>query len=270
MKLQISNIKLSVNLCKNILAIIIYIYITLLKCTVLNGQPKLNIPPKLFNTFNTRVSLSVGGDLSYVGKNNEVPLIIVNNKINDNLAFRETTNWSLNLGMDIYSPTSLINFLIVAELNAQKYSIEDTPNRRVDSISNLNIEVPIYLKFRIGKTTGRSHLWIAAGGGYSFPISTKFNSYLDNDPIFDDKVKIDLFKPIPYLSSIIGYEVYLRPGNTSYSSSFRTLIYIKANYDLANRIDPEFIPLNESAIAEIDKLDIQFLRISLGLRFLLF
>ncbi|MEL6918025.1 MAG: hypothetical protein AAFO99_09885 [Bacteroidota bacterium] len=235
---------------------------------LLMGQ-RINVPPKLLATYNTHLSFSLGADLSYVGKNGDLELILPNGATTgDNIRFREGASWSLSLGMDLYSPNGVLGLYVAAEYNAQKYAVEGTPNQRLDSIASKNLEVPVYLKFRLGKTTGKSHLWAAFGGGYSFPLSTKFNSRLGSTKIAEEPFKVDLFKPIPFLSSILGYEYYLKAQNGQYTSSIRTLLYLKGNYDLGNRINGGFIAPEESSISQISDLDIQLLRISFGIRFL--
>ncbi len=232
------------------------------------GQ-RINVPPKLLATYNTHLSFSLGADLSYLGKNGDLELIQLNGATTgENIRFREGANWSMSVGMDLYSPNGVLGLYIAAEYNSQKYSVQGTTNQRLDSIASKNVEIPVYLKFRLGKTTGKSHVWAAFGGGYSIPLSTKFNSRLGATTIAEEPFRVALFQPTPFVSSIIGYEYYLKAQNGQYTSSVRTLIYLKGNYDLGNRVDNAFVAPEESSIGQIENLDIQFLRISFGIRFL--
>jgi len=237
-----------------------------------NSQRQLKIPTKLFTTYNTKFSIAVGGDLSYdrINSNNVImyPIKSVGKLNDDNFVFREIANWSAGVGLDIYAPLSLISFYIGAEFNSQKYVIKESLNNKFDRINNWNIEVPLYIKFRFGKPMGISHWWLALGAGYSIPLQTELRYTLDNNSLLENNNN-DFFKSIPYTSVMIGYEVYLQSVKRS-RNNLRILIYLKGNYDLDNRVNLNTVFPDNSVLSELNNLDIQFLRLSIGLKFLLF
>jgi hypothetical protein len=229
-----------------------------------------DVRPKFLTFFNLRSSLAIGGDVSYLGKNNKIPLIQLQEGgiTNENIRFRELANWNVNIGLDVYSPNGIVGFFIGAGFNSQKYSIEGTQNQRTDSIRSFHIEIPAYLKFRFGKISGKTHFWWALGGGYSIPYQTSFHSFDVNQTLTTAIKNIELFKTVPYASSLIGYEVYLKSRNSYYVSNLRLLLYAQVNYDLENRVLNVYDTPTPSSLSDLNAVDIRFLKISAGLKFL--
>lgn len=244
-------------------------YFTLMLTLNIVYAQSIDIRPKFFTTNNLRASFAVGGDISYLGKNGEVSLILLQGETdNQNIKFRELANWNVNLGFDIYSPNSILGFFIGAGFNSQKYAIEGTANQRRDSIRSFHVEIPAYLKFRFGKTSGNGHLWWAVGAGYAIPTKTSFRSFTSDNSMSTAVRDIEFFRTTPYISSILGYEIYLKSKSRYDFSNLRLLLYAQANYDLENRVLNNYVLPTPSSLNELDTVDIRFLKISVGLKFL--
>jgi hypothetical protein len=231
------------------------------------------ISQKFFTTTNMRLSVDLGADMSWAGKNGKTGLMSqIGNIDEDLISYDKNPNTTINIGFDIYSPNSTLGFYIGTSFNNQKYTIKNNINQVRDSITSRNTEIPFYLKLRFGKVNRKGHFWLALGGGYSFPSKTERITH-QNNVILSENDDSDIFQSTPFLSSIIGYEYIIPSGSnekTMYNrDNFRVLLYAKANYDLGNRIDPDFEFLPNTSLIHLENPEIKFLRISFGIKILM-
>jgi hypothetical protein len=233
----------------------------------------IGIEKKFFNTTNFKVAMSLGVDGSWAGDNGKTRMIIPNGNIKkDKLFFGSSIN--LNVGLDFYAADSKLGFFIDPTLNISNYSITQPNAALRDSISSTNLEIPLYLKLRLGNPLSKSHFWWALGAGYSIPLKTEQNfiEKSSNSIIATLKEK-DMYKPVPYLSTLIGYELIvaskIKEGKELYDrDDFRFLFFLKANYDLDNRINTDFNFGSDTSLGNISDPNLQFLRISFGVKIL--
>ncbi len=226
---------------------------------------------KFFTTENFRLATAIGYDVSWASEEGRTGLITANGTPDGNHFFYHTpASQTISLMLDAYSPTSVIGFYGGAAINFQEYNINDQNKILQDSIKTTNIEFPLYVKARIGNAIGRSHLWIAAGGGYSINTQAKlFQKNVVTGQLSEDIDAQKQFNSQPFLSGIIGYEFMAGGANEPINrDTFRFLLYGKINYDFGNRIDQDGIITN-SALSTYTNPDFKFVRISLGIKVLL-
>ena len=249
--------------------------ILLLICTSAYAQIEANkLSKEFFTTENTKLAISLGGDLTPIGDNGKTGLINPNGNFDRNQLSFASPNVSFSLGFDIYSQQSKLGFFIDPTYNIQNYSIKELNAPLRDSISVTNFEIPIYLKLRLGNPLSKSQFWWAVGAGYTIPLKAKQNYF---DPTTNNLVAAieekDMFRPLPYLSSIIGYELNLAFGESDKEvyerDGVKMLFYAKANYDLGNRINQDYNFGTNTSLGNISEPNLKFLRISFGIKFLL-
>lgn len=244
-------------------------------CNLMIAQD-IAVGKKFFTTEYMRLGMSLSIDASFANSDGDTGLIQLQNESikKDHLGFNKYPNTTFSLGFDIYSPTSTLGFYTELGINRQRYSIDNNSNtQKRDSINNTNIEIPLYAKLRIGKVRGKGQLWLAFGGGYSITTKSETTSFQNNLTTSNIDSK-EQFNSIPFLSSIIGYELIIpfkgSSGQEIYNrDNFRVLLYAKGNYDLKNRFDPNISFNNQTELEQIDNADLRFLRISFGLKILL-
>lgn len=232
------------------------------------------ISPEFFTTENMRLSVDVGADVSWAKEGKTGLINSLGTINNESIGYSEKPNTSFNIGFDVYSPQSVLGFYIAANLNKQEYAIHNsTNNQLLDSITNTNIEIPLYLKLRLGKVNRNGHLWMAFGGGYSIATKSTRNTYLGGSKIYESDEK-ELFNSTPFFSSIIGYE-FLIPFSGSKGKemhnrdNLRILLFAKGNYDLKNRINSDFNFQNNTSLGQIINPELKFVRISFGIKILM-
>ena len=249
--------------------------ILLLICSTSYGQIEANkLSKEFFTTENLKLAISIGGDLTPVGDSGETVLIKSNGNIEKSQLSFSSPNASYSLGFDIYSPQSKLGFFIDPTYNLQNYSIQETNAPLRDSISISNLELPIYLKLRLGNPLSKSQFWWAVGGGYSIPLNVEQNYFdVDTNNIVATIEEKEMFKSLPYISTIIGYELNLAFGESDKEiyerDGIKMLFYAKANYDLGNRVNEDFNFGTNTSLGNISEPDLQFLRFSFGIKFLL-
>lgn len=235
------------------------------------AQDDITISKKFFSEENFRVGAILGTDLSWASNNGKTALISQNGAIpEENIFYSSSPNTSYFLGLDFYSPTSTLGFMTGFNINIQEYAIKNNSLSVTDSIKTNNIEIPIYVKLRMGSVLKGGQFWIALGGGYSFITKAEIqrtNSSSSSIDLFDAK---NLFQANPFLSGILGYEFSLDSKSENFLNRdfFRILLYTKVNYDLSNRLDDANFNSN-STINSYSDPTLKFLRISLGLKILL-
>lgn len=234
---------------------------------------QMDVTKGFFRTSQFRVATSLSGDMSFTNEKGKAFYINPSGNIGkDNISYSKTSNLSFGLGLDFFSPMSTLGFYIEPTYNIQKYAIKNTVNSLKDSVDVRSLEVPIYAKFRFGGVKSKSHTWLALGGGYSF-INKATTKVMQNNITlgsFDSKKQ---FQSIPYLSAMLGWEIMTassQKGNEEIydRDDFRVLIFAKANYDLANRFDNTGVYTN-TALHSYTKPELQFLRVSVGVKLLL-
>lgn len=249
--------------------------ILLIICSTTYGQIEANkLSKEFFTTENTKLAISLGGDLTPVGDSGQTVLITPNGNIDKNQLSFATPNASFSLGFDIYSQQSKLGFLIDPTYNLQNYSIQETNAPLRDSISISNLELPIYLKLRLGNPLSKSQFYWAVGGGYSIPLNVEQNYFdVTTNSLVATIEEKQMFKPLPYLSTIIGYELNLAFGESDKEiyerDGIKMLFFAKANYDLGNRINENYNFGINTSLGSISEPNLRFLRISFGIKFLL-
>lgn len=239
--------------------------------TKLDSQ--MNVTKGFFRTSLFRVATSLSADMSFTNEKGNPYLIIPSGNIGkDNLSYAKTPNLSFGLGLDFFSPFSTLGLYIEPGYNIQKYVIKNKVNSLKDSVDVRSFETPIYAKLRFGKPKSKTHTWLALGGGYSFVSKATTKVMQNNTELgsFDSKKQ---FSSIPYLSAILGWEIMTASSKQGQEEiydrdDFRILLFAKANYDLANRFDNTGI-YNNTALHSYTKPELQFLRVSVGIKFLL-
>lgn len=254
---------------------VITVLLLVMVASISNAQMEASLKKEFFNMENVKVALALGADISWAGDTGNTGMIQPNGNITENqIGYASSPNTSVNIGLDIFSPQSKLGFLINPTYNSQRFAVQQTGAALRDSISLRNLEIPAYLKLRLGNVLSASQFWLALGGGYSIPLSAEQNYYESDTNRFvgtiDDN---EAFKPLPFLSTIIGYELNLGLGESSKKiverDALRILFYLKANYDLGNRINQDFDFGNRTSVGNISTPDLQFLRISVGVNLLL-
>lgn len=253
----------------------IKLLILVLICSTSYGQIEANkLSKEFFTTENMKLAISLGADLTPISDSGKTGLIKTNGTIDKNQISFGEPNSSFSLGFDIYSPQSKLGFFIDPTYNLQNYSIQERSAPLRDSISISNLEIPVYLKLRLGNPLNKSQFWWAVGAGYSIPLTVEQN-YLNvatNNIVATIEEK-EMFKPLPYASTIIGYEYNLAFGKSNKEvyerDGIKILVYAKANYDLGNRINEDFNFGSNTSLGNISEPDLQFLRISIGVKLLL-
>lgn len=245
-------------------------------CSASYGQIEANkLSKEFFTTENMKLAIAIGAEVTPVGDTGSTALISTNGNIDKGQLSFGAPNASYSLGFDIYSPQSKLGFLIDPTLNLQNYSIQETNAPLRDSISISNLELPFYLKLRLGNPLSKSQFWWALGGGYSIPLRVEQNFFeiSSSNSLVATIEEKDMFRPLPYASTIIGYELNLAFGESDKEvyerDGVKLLFYAKANYDLGNRINPEFNFGTDTSLGNISDPDLQLLRISFGVKVLL-
>lgn len=234
----------------------------------------IKLSKEFFTTENIRLALSLGGDVTPPGANGQTALIQTNGSIEKEQLSFAAPNASFSLGFDIYSPQSKLGFFIDPTYNLQNFTVQESSAPLRDSISMANLEIPVYAKLRLGNPLSKSQFWWALGGGYSLPVNVE-QHYFDNttNTLVASIEEKDMFKPLPYLSTIIGYELNLAFGESDTEiyerDGIKMLFYAKANYDLGNRVDENYNFGTNTSLGTISDPDLKFLRISFGVKFLL-
>jgi len=237
-----------------------------------NAQTNVFLDKDFFTTENIKVAIALGYDTSPLSKSGESTFLTSLGNIDDkNISYRNSSSYSV--GFDIFSQQSTLGFLINPTLNFQNFTLNESRAPLKDSIAVSNFEIPVYLKLRLGNPLNRSQFWLALGAGYSIPFNTQQN-YIDksNDRVVANREENDMFKSIPFLSGIIGYEI-----NLSFSDSnteiyerdgIRMLLFVKSNYDLANRFNTNFNSGTNTSFGTIQEPDLRFFRVSVGVKLL--
>lgn len=226
-----------------------------------------------FRASKFRVAASLSFDMSFANEKGKAYFINHSGNIDkENILYGKTPNLSFGLGLDFFSPISTLGFYIEPTYNIQNYVIKNKINSLKDSVNVKGFEIPIYAKLRFGGAKSKSHTWLALGGGYSFINKATTKVMQNNRELgsFDSKKQ---FQSIPYLSAMLGWEIMTassKKGNEEIyeRDDFRILIFAKANYDLANRFDNTGVYTN-TALHSYTKPELQFLRVSVGVKLLL-
>lgn len=235
------------------------------------------INPEFFTTKNMRIGLSLGAESAIGFETNDTrKLLWVSQQgttPKDYFTYdKPAVNTSFNLGIDVYSPNSALGFFAEFNYNTLKYQITPDDGAVIDSISSVNFEIPVYLKFRLGKVNRSGHTWLALGGGYSIVSKARQNTTRNNTRIGEQSQK-SFLSNIGYTSAILGREVIIAGegsnGEEIYDrDTFRALIYLKVNYDLSSRINGDFDFNTGSVLGSISNLDVRLLRVSIGIKLL--
>lgn len=244
-------------------------FILILSSIILTAQD-IKRSKKFFTTEYFRVSAIIGYDFSWAGDNGKTGLIKQNGNIDkENFYYESTPSNTIFLGLDAYDPTATLGFMAGVGINTKEYSIKSANGIVTDSIKTTNLEIPAYLRFRLGSIRS-NQFWVALGGGYSINTKAEIIRTNKNNNIINNSSNKDQFTSFPFLSGIIGYEFNLgKKEDLEFNrDSFRIVLYGKANYDLGNNLDSKGFDTGSSLNSYTDP-SIEFLRISLGIKILL-
>jgi len=244
-----------------------------------NGQADVKLNTPFFSTDQQRVGIGFNFDALWAGDEGKTGMMksIGSNINDDDIFYGKVPNMSFGLGIDYYSPKSILGFYAEINYNKQEYSVRNQGISAHDSLKISNIEIPIYAKFRFGKMNGHNHVWLALGAGYSIPSKVEMRTYNDNTNLLfsssDDK---KMFTSIPYASVIFGYELIIPLSEASGQKEFnrdgfRIMFYTKINQDLGNRFNSDYNAGNppNHVIETFLNRELKFRRISAGVKILM-
>lgn len=242
-----------------------------------NAQANATISPSFFSTEHQRVSVGVNMDYSFAGKSGKTGLTkAIGEGINNDNIFYDKPSVSYGIGLDYYSPNSILGFYLEVNYNTQKYSLRNPIYTYHDSLTVTNIDVPIYAKFRFGKVNKHNHVWLAIGAGYSKISKVELTTYNDiTNAALRTTDDTNLFSSVIYTSAILGYEMILpfseANGREEFDrDAFRLLLYAKVNQDLNNRINTEQTSAIQYHVVEtFTNSELKFRRISFGIKLLM-
>jgi hypothetical protein len=250
----------------------------ILLLSINNYGQDVKIPKKFFSTDNQRVGVGVNFDMSWAGDEGKTGMMksIGSNVNDDNIFYGKTSNMSFGLGLDYYSPKSILGFYAEINYNKQEYSIRNPSVNAHDSLSVSNIEIPIYTKFRFGSMNGHNHVWLALGAGYSIPSKVEMHTYNTVGGLYSSSNDKKMFSSIPYASVILGYELIVpfseANGQKEFDrDGFRIMFYTKINQDLGNRLNSNYNAGNppNHVIETFSNRELKFRRVSVGLKILM-
>ena len=245
----------------------------LLTLSYLSNSQNIKVHPKFFTLHNSRFSLGVGLESGIT------PGFMINasKPANLHVVYKDVRNSDNNLPyasyglvFDLYSANSLIGLLSGVDFSRFIFGLQKGDST-TDLMDISRIEIPLYLKFRLGKIDGKRHAWLLLGGVYNLSQSCKreqFNAKLGVNAyttVFDDNK--DQVKNYFGLAGSIGYEFFI--GSQKH---FRMAIYSKIAYPISNQLNSEYTQFKASGnsiLRGYPNFDIREYRISIGFKFLL-
>lgn len=232
------------------------------------SQKNIKVPPKFISFKHSRFS---------IGVNLEGGLLMAASKPTGlNITYKDPRSSKTAIPyvaygfvFDLYSANSIVGLL-----GGFDYSNSEFGLRKGDSTTDyMNVaraEIPLYLKFRFGSSTGTKHFWILLGGVYNIPIAAKREQFDARSgasayTTLVDENK-DQLKSYFALAGSIGYELFL-----DNQKHFRMAIFSRIVYPLSNELNPnysQFKSTGNSVLRSYPNFDIKQYRISLGLKFM--
>lgn len=224
-----------------------------------------------FEKGNTKVGMTFGFDYNPTSENGKSGVIIPKGSLlNEHLRHYKSGN--ISVGFDIYSAESILGFYLAPSLNIHDFTINHPNAPFIDSMATSNLDLPFYFKLRIGKILKRDNITLAFGGGYSIPLmlNREFIEKSTDRILNIDRDETNIFNSTPYISTILGWEIIIasqkKSGEHIYDrDDFRLLIYTKANYDLDNRINPNFDFGFNTSLGHYTNPSLRFLKFGFGI-----
>jgi hypothetical protein len=200
-------------------------------CSIAVSQ-NVSFSPRLISFRNTRVSPTFNIQLNlpgtFIGKKPDDYKIIGGGGA------------SIGLGLDIYSPNSIIGIYSEVNYCISSFGIQNNQSL-IDSFKVSYFVIPLYLKFRLGAKDSPKHFWLALGGSINFPLACERNLFDGSALLWTDKDEKQMVSIYKSLSTIIAYEAF---KNEDYSG-LRIVIFLSADYKLDNILNTSYTGLDE-------------------------
>ena len=165
---------------------------------------------------------------------------------------------------DIYSPHSKVGlyFPINGYISRLRFN---RASSKYSEFSLSNLELPLYLKFRLGARDARNYLWCALGASYDFRSATLVSV---DSPAATRTNYRTLFKNNINVGAILGWE-FSKNDSSALTRKWRTVAFVRANYSLQNILSKDFSNIgNETALGEYgSSTHLNYLTVSAGVKF---
>lgn len=224
----------------------------------------VGIRPKFISGELTRVAIALGADFGSLNPEGS--------DVADNIENGSPANLTIDLGLDIYSPKSILGLYTGVGIDFKNYAVNFPNSQARDSISSTYLEIPLYAKFRFGNQNSKTHFWVAGGGGYAFPLKFERETITNSGtlvPIDDNKGQA---KSLPFIGGLVGVEFIIPFGKTKEGEEifdrddFRILLYGGYQKDLGQRLNPDGFNTNNSVLGAYNSPDLSFSSIKFGLK----
>ncbi len=248
LKFLIKNQKEDNNMKKSI-----FLYFFLCCINTVSAQKTVKFPLKLFSLRNARLSLGVGveappqyileGLTSYYVLNEE-----------ENLKITPETYLAGKVALDLFAPNSIINLYTEANYAYSRVVLRETQKNYSDTLSFGSLEVPLFLKIRMGSRESRDRYIIFFGASLDMPLHVKRTWQTSKGLLKEDKTIDQLNKMGFNIGGGFGWEYFL-------TDHTRSILYFRATYrenNLLNTKYPDFA-LNYGDV------DIKYLRLTLAI-----
>lgn len=224
----------------------------------------VKIRPKFFTGELTRVAVSLGGEF---GSLNPKGTNVAENIENGNPA-----NLSVGIGLDVYSPKSILGLYTGMDINFKNYAVDIENSQARDSISTTYLEIPVYAKLRFGNQNSKTHFWLAGGAGYAFPLTAERETITEAGVILPLDENSDQAKGLPFIGGLAGIELIIPLGKNTKGEEvfnrddFRILFYGGYKRDLGERLNQDAFSSGNSVYGNYEDPELSFSSFSFGIK----
>ena len=221
----------------------------------LSAQKTVKYPLKFFSLRNARLSVGVGveappqyllqGLTSYYTLNEQ-----------SNLEIQPETYLAGKVAFDLFAPNSILNLYTEANYAYQSLILRETQKNYTDTLTFGTLEIPLFLKIRMGSRESRSRYIAFVGASLDLPLHVKRTWRTSRNALQEDNAKAQLNTTGINIGGGFGWEYFLDDQNHT-----RTILYLRATYrenSLLNKNYPDFIRNYGDA-------DIKYLRLTLAI-----
>jgi hypothetical protein len=231
----------------------IFLYFFLCSIHVVSAQKTVKYPLKFFSLRNARLSLGVGIEAppQYIAEG-LTSYYVLNEQAN--IEIKPETYLAGKVALDLFAPNSILNFYTEANYAYSSIVLKETKKNYTDTLSFGSLEVPLFIKIRMGSRESRDRYIVFFGGSLDLPLHVKRAWRTSKGLLQEDKTLDQLNRQGFNIGGGLGFEYF-------FTDHTRAIAYLRATYrenNLLNKNYPDFV-------ANYGDADIKFLRLTVAL-----
>jgi len=230
-----------------------------------NSSDEVKLPLRLLTFRNSKLNMGIGGETNfYPGEESSALIYFYTGKTR--LDSVKHLGYGLNIGFDLFAPNSVVS--LASDVNIMFNRVRLYSQGSVQDWNYSNLDIPLYLKLRLGAVNSRHHVILQPGVSYNLSFGkVKVGSPENMREVDSEIIRKSAINP----AFLFGYEIgagKVREAGQSHHdvSNIRAMVFLRTVIQNQTFINTEYQQQQLFNGISNSNIDIKGVLLTFGLR----